>query len=168
MKARHKRLLAILFSLLGISIATIMILKAFDKNLLYYTTPSELVAELLANETAIEPVTIVQAKKYHLGGMVKENSVVREANSLLVDFVLTDYTSEIPVSFSGILPDLFKEGQGIIAIGKIQKDGTLLADKVLAKHDENYMPPNLPAKNSPESGIVKSSDSVYGDKPIKE
>ena len=146
MKSRHKRLLAILFTLLGVSLATIMILKAFDKNLLYYTTPSELVAERLADKTAVPSEDVVQVKKYHLGGMVKDGSVIREANSLQVDFILTDYTSEVPVSFSGILPDLFKEGQGIIAIGKMQKDGSLLAEKVLAKHDENYMPPNLPAE----------------------
>lgn len=146
MKARHKRLLAILFTLLGVSLATAMILKAFDKNLLYYTTPSELVAELSADKTTAQIESDPQVKKYHLGGMVKEKSVIREANSLQVDFVLTDYTSEIPVSFSGILPDLFKEGQGIIAIGKMQENGTLLAEKVLAKHDENYMPPNLPAE----------------------
>ena len=160
MKARHKRLVAILATLIGVSIATAMILKAFDQNLLYYTTPSELQAEFS------KPNYI--ANKYHLGGMVKTDSVKRDENTLLVHFTLTDYTSEVPVDFSGILPDLFKEGQGIIAIGKLQKDGTLLAEKVLAKHDENYMPPNLPAKDSADSALKNPSDAVYGDSGKKE
>ena len=136
MKSRHKRLVAILATLAGVGIATAMILKAFDQNLLYYTTPNELVLE------AAEPNYV--PKKYHLGGMVKTGSVIRVENELEVKFILTDYKSEVPVQFSGILPDLFREGQGIIAIGTLQGDGTLAADKVLAKHDENYMPPNLP------------------------
>lgn len=139
MKARHKRLIAILLTLSGVSIATVIILKAFDQNLLYYTTPSELMAEVVPANSP--------PKKYHLGGMVKSGSVVRKNNSLDVSFVLTDYKVEVPVRFSGILPDLFREEQGIIAIGRLQADGSLLADKVLAKHDENYMPPNLPAKS---------------------
>ncbi len=138
MKPRQKRLLAVLLTLTGVAIATAIILKAFDANLLYYTTPTELSAEVKATDYV--------PKKYHLGGMVKEGAVIRKDNSLDVSFVLTDYTSEIPVEFDGILPDLFREGQGIIAIGVMQADGTLKADKVLAKHDENYMPPNLPAE----------------------
>ena len=136
MKSRHKRLVAVLATLTGVGIATAMILKAFDQNLLYYTTPNELVLE------AAEPNYV--PKKYHLGGMVKTGSVIRAENKLEVKFILTDYKAEVPVQFSGILPDLFREGQGIIAIGTLQGDGTLAADKVLAKHDENYMPPNLP------------------------
>jgi len=136
MKARHKRLVAILFSLLGVGIATAIILKAFDANLLYYTTPSELIAETKAENYL--------PKKYHLGGMVKEGAVQRKDSSLDVSFVLTDYTSEVLVEFTGILPDLFREGEGIIAIGVMQTNGVLKAEKVLAKHDENYMPPNLP------------------------
>ena len=147
MKARHKRLLAILLSLAGVGIATAIILKAFDANLLYYTTPTELVLETKTGDYV--------PKKYHLGGMVKEGAVVRKDNSLEVSFVLTDYTSEIPVEFDGILPDLFKEGQGIIAIGTMQSDGSLKAEKVLAKHDENYMPPNLPAEK-PSDELTKS------------
>jgi len=135
MKARQKRLIAVLISLLGVGIATALILKTFDANLLYYTTPSELSIEA----QAIDYVP----KKYHLGGLVKEGAVERKNNSLDVKFVLTDHSSEIPVEFSGILPDLFREGQGIIAIGIMQTNGVLKAEKVLAKHDENYMPPNL-------------------------
>ena len=146
MKARQKRLLAVLLSLAGVGIATAVILKAFDANLLYYTTPTELVTETKAADYV--------PKKYHLGGMVKEGAVVRKDNSLNVKFVLTDYTSEVPVEFDGILPDLFREGQGIIAIGVLQADGTLKAEKVLAKHDENYMPPNLPT-DMPNNDLAK-------------
>jgi cytochrome c-type biogenesis protein CcmE len=148
MKTRQKRLFAVLATLVGVGIATAMILKAFDQNLLYYTTPSELVAEIAAPDYV--------AKKYHLGGMVKTGSVQRTENSLAVQFVLTDYTEEVLVHFSGILPDLFREGQGIIAIGRIQEDGSLLAEKVLAKHDENYRPPNLPAEH-PENTLRQNN-----------
>lgn len=151
MKARQKRLLAVILSLVGVGIATAIILKAFDANLLYYTTPTELVTETKSADYV--------PKKYHLGGMVKEGAVVRKDSSLEVSFVLTDYTSEVPVEFSGILPDLFREGQGIIAIGTLQANGTLKAEKVLAKHDENYMPPNLPAEKP--SDALKKSEGAY-------
>ncbi len=150
MKARQKRLLAVLLTLAGVGIATAIILKAFGANLLYYTTPTELVTETKTADYV--------PKKYHLGGMVKEGAVVRKDNSLDVKFVLTDYTSEIPVEFDGILPDLFREGQGIIAIGVMQADGTLKAEKVLAKHDENYMPPNLPTEK-PSDNLNKPKGS---------
>ncbi len=133
MKARHQRLTAILLTLLGVGIAVGFILKAMQANLLYYSTPTQLLTETSAEQ---------QSKKHHLGGMVKEGSVVREENSLRVSFVLTDYSHEVPVNFEGILPDLFREGQGIISIGYL-KAGIFEADKVLAKHDENYMPPDI-------------------------
>ena len=133
MKARHKRLSAILLTLLGVSIAIGFILKAMNANLLYYSTPTQLLTE-----TSDEQKT----KKHHLGGMVKEGSVVREQDSLNVSFVLTDYSNEVSVTYADILPDLFREGQGIVAIGYL-RDGSFVAQKVLAKHDENYMPPDI-------------------------
>jgi len=155
MKARQKRLIAVMFSLFGLGLATFIILKAFDANLLYYTTPTELVAE--TKEPDYVP------KKYHLGGMVKEGAVVRTSNSLDVSFVLTDFAAEVPVRFSGILPDLFREGQGIIAIGTLQSNGVLVAEKVLAKHDENYMPPNL-VLEKPNEMLNKDSSDVKENK----
>lgn len=133
MKPRHQRLMAILLTLLGVSIATGFILKAMSENLLYYSTPTQLLTK-----TDVEQ----QKKKHHLGGMVKEGSVIREQDSLNVSFVLTDYANELPVTYDDILPDLFREGQGIVAIGYL-KDGRFEAQKVLAKHDENYMPPDI-------------------------
>jgi len=109
MKARHQRLFAIILTLLGLSIALSLILKAVNGNLLYYTTPSQLLSDNMAEN-----------KKHHLGGMVKTGSVQRAENSLTVSFVLTDYAQEVPVTFEGILPDLFREGQGIVAIGYLK------------------------------------------------
>lgn len=137
MKARHQRLTAILLTLVGIGIATGFILKAMNANLLYYSTPTQLLTESDVEQ---------QAKKHHLGGMVKEGSVHREKDSLNVSFVLTDYAYEVPVTYDDILPDLFREGQGIVAIGYL-KEGTFKAQKVLAKHDENYMPPDIKSKH---------------------
>ena len=141
MKARHKRFTAILLTLLGIGVAVGFILKAMQSNLLYYSTPTQLLTE-----TPLEQ----KAKKHHLGGMVKAGSVNRTENSLDVSFVITDYTYEVPVYFSGILPDLFREEQGIVAIGHL-KDGRFEAQKVLAKHDEKYMPPDIKLQHKKEN-----------------
>lgn len=133
MKARHQRLTAILLTLLGVGIGIGFILKAMNANLLYYSTPTQLLTETDTEQ---------QKKKHHLGGMVKEGSVLRKKDSLEVSFIVTDNINEVPVTFEGILPDLFREGQGIVSIGYL-KEGTFGATKVLAKHDENYMPPDI-------------------------
>jgi cytochrome c-type biogenesis protein CcmE len=117
--------------LAGVGIATTFALKAFNQNLLYYYSPTQ----ISAGEA---PVT----RTFRVGGLVQNNSVKREAGSLEVRFVLTDFQKEVPVSYTGILPDLFREGQGIIARGKLD-DGRFVAEEVLAKHDENYMPPEV-------------------------
>jgi cytochrome c-type biogenesis protein CcmE len=117
--------------LAGVSIATAFALKAFNQNLLYYYSPTQ-----IASGEA--PTT----RTFRVGGLVQNNSVARQPGSLEVSFVLTDFQKEIPVSYSGVLPDLFREGQGIIARGKL--DGNrFVAEEVLAKHDENYMPPEV-------------------------
>ncbi|MBT8142844.1 MAG: cytochrome c maturation protein CcmE [Gammaproteobacteria bacterium] len=166
MKPRQKRLFAILATLAGVGVAVAIILIAFEQNLLYYVTPSELHVELLVSEnnTQNNATNSTPAKKYHLGGMVKQGSVLRTANSLNVTFVLTDYEKEVPVSYSGILPDLFREGQGIIAIGSLQADGSLKAEKVLAKHDENYMPPKLDKDSMNKKMLEQRSNSSGTDK----
>jgi cytochrome c-type biogenesis protein CcmE len=117
--------------LLGVSIATFLALTSFQKNLLYFYTPS-----LVASGEAPKDYT------FRVGGLVVQGSVKR-AEGVTVHFVVTDGSASLPVMFTGILPDLFREGQGIISIGKLNGQGVFEASEVLAKHDENYMPPEV-------------------------
>jgi len=129
---RRKMLFGIIFVVLGVAAATALGLKAFQENLLYFYSPSQIV-----NGEA--PVS----RLFRIGGMVVDGSVKRDPDSLKVSFVLTDTGKSVGVSYEGILPDLFREGQGIVANGQLDKDGVFVAEEVLAKHDENYMPPEV-------------------------
>jgi cytochrome c-type biogenesis protein CcmE len=129
---RRKMLFGIIFVVLGVAAATALGLKAFQENLLYFYSPSQIV-----NGEA--PVS----RLFRIGGMVVDGSVKRDPDSLKVSFVLTDTAKSVGVSYEGILPDLFREGQGIVANGQLDKDGVFVAEEVLAKHDENYMPPEV-------------------------
>jgi cytochrome c-type biogenesis protein CcmE len=129
---RRKMLFGIIFVVLGVAAATALGLKAFQENLLYFYSPSQ-----IANGEA--PVS----RLFRIGGMVVDGSVKRDPDSLKVSFVLTDTAKSVGVSYEGILPDLFREGQGIVANGQLDKDGVFVAEEVLAKHDENYMPPEV-------------------------
>jgi cytochrome c-type biogenesis protein CcmE len=131
MTPRQKRMVTVVAILAGVGIATTFALKAFNQNLLYYYSPTQI--------SAGEAPT---SRTFRVGGLVQNNSVKREPGSLEVTFVLTDFEKEVPVSYTGILPDLFREGQGIIARGKLD-NGRFVAEEVLAKHDENYMPPEV-------------------------
>ncbi len=131
-KKHKKRLILIFVMLIGISAAVALAVTAFRENMLYFFSPSQ----VMAGEA---PTT----RSIRLGGMVTKGSVQRASDSLLIKFSITDYKHTIPVEYTGILPDLFREGQGIIAIGKLHTNGTFLADEVLAKHDETYMPPEV-------------------------
>ncbi len=137
-----KRLLIVMLIILGTGTAAALGLTAFSKNLLYFFSPSQ----IKAGEAPID-------RSIRIGGMVQAGSVHKNQHDLAIQFVVTDYEHSIPVDYTGILPDLFREGQGIIAIGKMQTDGRFLANEVLAKHDENYMPPEVAAtlKNPPTS-----------------
>ncbi len=131
MTPRQKRMVTVAAILVGVGIATTFALKAFNQNLLYYYSPTQVAAgEAPMNRTI------------RVGGMVQANSIKREPGSLEVTFSVTDFQKEVPVSYTGILPDLFREGQGTIARGRFQ-DGRFVAEEVLAKHDENYMPPEV-------------------------
>jgi cytochrome c-type biogenesis protein CcmE len=140
--------------LAGVGIATAFALKAFNQNLLYYYSPTQ----ISAGEAP-------DSRVFRVGGLVQNNSVKRAPGSLEVTFVLTDFQKEIPVSYTGVLPDLFREGQGVIARGKL--DGSrFVAEEVLAKHDENYMPPEVAdslkphmdaANNAPESNATATA-----------
>ena len=128
MKPRHKRAAIIAGGLAALGIAAALVLNAFQSNLVFFFTPSQ-----------IEAGEAPKERTFRVGGMVKEGSIRR--NNLTVDFVVTDTAKEIPVSYTGILPDLFREGKGVVAQGKLGADGRFVASEVLAKHDENYMPP---------------------------
>ncbi|MBL8490941.1 MAG: cytochrome c maturation protein CcmE [Rhodocyclaceae bacterium] len=128
MKARQKRIALILGGLATLGIAAALVLNALNSNIALYVTPSE-VAEGKAPKE----------KAFRVGGMVKEGSLRRD--NLTVHFVVTDTARDIPVAYTGILPDLFKEGKGAVVQGRLGTDGLFTATEVLAKHDENYMPP---------------------------
>lgn len=129
---RRKRLLIVLLSVAGLAVAAGLVLTAFEKNLMYFYSPSEVAAKEA-------PVS----RPFRLGGMVVEGSVLRQPQGLGVWFTLTDMAEEQVVYFEGILPDLFREGQGIVANGQLNDTGVFVAAEVLAKHDENYMPPEV-------------------------
>ena len=128
MKPRHKRLLAILGGLVALGAATALVLTAFQENLVFFFTPSQ----VAANEAP-------QGRTFRIGGMVETGSVKRDG--VEVRFLVTDTAKTIPVVYRGALPDLFREGKGVVAQGTLGADGVFTAREVLAKHDENYMPP---------------------------
>jgi cytochrome c-type biogenesis protein CcmE len=130
MKPRHKRFALIIMGLCMLSIATALILNAFRSNLVFFYSPSQ-----VANRES------PQGKAFRLGGLVLANSLKRQSDGLTVSFSVTDTAKIIPVQYKGILPDLFREGKGVVTQGHLNADGVFVASEVLAKHDENYMPP---------------------------
>jgi cytochrome c-type biogenesis protein CcmE len=127
-KPRHKRLAAIALGLAALGIAAALVLSAFEKNLVFFFTPSQVAAH-----------EAPQNRTFRIGGMVEKGSLKREG--VQVRFLVTDTAKTIPVVYSGALPDLFREGKGVVAQGSLGADGVFRAREVLAKHDENYMPP---------------------------
>jgi cytochrome c-type biogenesis protein CcmE len=130
MKSRHKKLLAIGLAVAGLGIVAALVLNAFQSNLVFFFSPSQVAAG--------EAPT---GRAFRIGGLVEPGSLKREDDGLTVHFVVTDTAKTIPVTYKGILPDLFKEGKGTVAEGTLGADGVFTATQVLAKHDENYMPP---------------------------
>lgn len=130
MKPRHKKLAIIVSGVAVLGIAAVLVLNAFQSNLVFFFSPTQ----VIANEAPV-------GKRFRIGGLVEEGSVQREPGGVQVKFAVTDTAESIPVVYTGILPDLFKEGKGVVAGGKIGTGGVFEADEVLAKHDENYMPP---------------------------
>lgn len=129
---RKRRLTAVLLIIFGVGLSATVAFNALQENMLFFVSPSDVGEQSM-------PV----GKRFRLGGLVALDSVARAADSLAVKFVVTDGLASIDVRFDGILPDLFREGQGIIAIGELMTDGHFEASEVLAKHDENYMPPEV-------------------------
>jgi cytochrome c-type biogenesis protein CcmE len=130
---RRKRLYLVLGIVVGVGAAAALALSAFRQSVTFYFIPTE-VAQGAARAD----------QSFRLGGMVKSGSVRRVPGSLEVSFVLTDFKHDVPVTYDKVLPELFREGQGVIAHGRLDDKGVLVADEVLAKHDENYMPPKIP------------------------
>jgi cytochrome c-type biogenesis protein CcmE len=130
MKPRTRRGLAIAVGLAVLSAAAMLVLNAFQSNLVFFFSPSQIAANEAPRDRA-----------FRIGGLVEEGSIRRDGQSLTVQFVVTDMAQRVPVTYTGLLPDLFKEGKGVVAQGKLGTDGVFRAEQVLAKHDENYMPP---------------------------
>jgi cytochrome c-type biogenesis protein CcmE len=140
MTRKQKRLTTVIAGLLLLGAAAALVLTALKENLVYFKSPTKILAEPPTNNRSIR-----------LGGLVEEGSLERQADGVTVLFAITDLANSVPVTYKGILPDLFREGQGVITQGKLGPDGVFLADEVLAKHDETYMPPEV-AEALRESG----------------
>ena len=147
MKARHRRLAWIGLGVVVLGIAAVLVLNVFQSNLVFFFTPSQVAAK-----------EAPQGRPFRIGGLVEAGSLKRIPNSVDVSFVVTDTVQRVPVVYSGLLPDLFKEGKGVVAQGMLGADGTFKATEVLAKHDENYMPPE--AKDAIDQAHRKSAMSL--------
>lgn len=152
MKPRHKRFVLIGVGIGGLALSATLVLSAFQKNLVFFFTPSQ----VAANEAPV-------GKSFRIGGLVEKGSVKREADGVTVQFVVTDTAKSLPVLYRGVLPDLFREGKGVVTQGRLGPDGLFRAEEVLAKHDENYMPPaaqdaidKASAKTAAQSLVIPS------------
>ncbi len=143
MTPRRQRMVLVGAVLVGVVVAATLAIQAFQENLLYFFSPSQVAAGEAPQ------------RAFRVGGMVVDHSVQRDAGSLTVRFVLTDYAHTVPVSYTGVLPDLFREGQGIVARGRLDASGTFIAEEVLARHDENYMPPEVADAIAKTRGTVR-------------
>jgi len=130
MKRRHKRIIFIACSLAALGLGAWLVLGAFRNNLVFFFSPTQIA-------TKEAPV----GRTFRIGGLVQDGSLKRDTDGLTIRFTVTDTANTIPVVYKGILPDLFKEGRGCVAQGKVGSDGVFYADQIMAKHDENYMPP---------------------------
>ena len=149
MKPRHKRIAIIVAGLGALGVAAALVLNAFQSNLVFFFSPSQ----VMANQAP-------RGKAFRIGGMVEAGSLKRENDGLTVNFRVTDTAQTIAVVYTGILPDLFREGKGVVAQGRLRPDGAFEATEVLAKHDENYMPPDAAhaieqAQKAQKSVIIK-------------
>jgi len=149
---RRKVLFTIIFIVMGLGLATALALKAFQENLLYFYSPMQI-------KNGEAPTN----RAFRIGGLVVDGSVQRDQQSLVVSFDLTDTLHNVTVNYDGILPDLFREGQGIVANGRLDEDGIFKATQVLAKHDENYMPPEV-AQALADAGAQIPTDHLKAQK----
>lgn len=131
MTARRQRLILVIATIFGVGLATAFVINAFRQNMLFFFTPSQIETEAPKD------------RNFRLGGLVEQGSLKREGDGLTVHFLVTDTVKNIRVVYKGILPDLFREGQGVVAMGRLLSDGNFSAEEVLAKHDEKYTPPEV-------------------------
>jgi cytochrome c-type biogenesis protein CcmE len=150
MKSRHKRGILIVGGLAAIAIATMLVLSAFRQNLVFFFTPTQ----VAQNEAPLN-------RTFRIGGMVEPGSVKRQGDGVTVRFVVTDTAKSIPVAYRGALPDLFREGKGVVTQGKLGADGVFNASEVLAKHDENYTPPEA-AEAVKRAHAAKAQQTLEG------
>lgn len=148
MKPRQKRFMFIVAAVAGLAAAVGLVLNALENNVSLYFTPTQ----VFNNEAP-------HGRSFRIGGVVEEGSVKRETDGLTVNFVITDMHKSIPVIYKGILPDLFTEGKGVVAQGRVEADGVMRADEVLAKHDENYMAPEA-ADALKKAEAAKAADAA--------
>ncbi len=146
-KRKHKRMLFVGLGISGLGVAAALILLAFDDNLVFFFSPSEIHAQKFTPD-----------QRLRVGGLVEEDSVIREDNNLIVRFNITDLLETVTVTYNGVLPDLFEEGQGVVAEGHM-RNGSFYAQEIMAKHDENYMPPEV-ADALKESGQWQGSETA--------
>ena len=132
MKARQQRMLAVGLAVFGLVVAMALTLTAFKDNMMFFISVTDVVAGEYPQE-----------RNFRVGGLVVDGSIERDDGSLAIQFLVTDLRCEIPVTYSGVLPDLFREGQGVVAHGRMGDEGIFVADEILAKHDENYMAPEV-------------------------
>ena len=149
MKARHKRLVFVALAVVGVGIAATLAISSMRSNMSYFFSPSKVVAD----EAPADAV-------FRLGGLVVEKSLARQEDGLTVVFDVTDNAETVKVSYTGILPDLFGEGQGVVTKGRLGDDGVFYAEEVLAKHDESYMPPEVAdsLKTAHAEGVTKMAE----------
>lgn len=150
MKRRSRRVMFVSTILILISLLFVLFIQTFSDNLLFYRSP-----------TQIKAGNIPDGYIFRVGGVVLENSIVRYDETTKIDFIITDFSNDLKITYTGILPDLFREGQGVVMRGKINNDGIFVAEEVLAKHDETYMPPELTdSLQINESEIERTSKSI--------
>src|SRR2546421_12193699 len=149
MKPRHKRIAAIAVGVVALGIATALVLSAFNKNLVFFFSPTQVAAR-----------EAPQGRTFRIGGLVENGTLKRDNDGLTIRFTVTDTANTIPVVYKGILPDLFKEGRGCVAQGKVGSDGVFYADQIMAKHDENYMPPEAARALDQAKDINKVKNSA--------
>ena len=151
MTARQRRMMLVALMIVGVGTAAAFALNAFQDNLLYFYSPSDVTAGKAPPD-----------RTFRVGGMVTEGSFQRPTGSMEASFVLTDFSHDVTVRYTGVLPDLFREGQGVVARGKLGSDGTFIAEEVLAKHDENYMPPDVAdtLKKQHQDAVKKSQPTT--------
>ena len=149
LKSRHKRLILLAGALAALGIATALVLSAFRKNLVFFITPTQILSGDAPRDRA-----------FRIGGMVQAGSLQRQADGVTVDFVVTDLAHSVKVHYRGILPDLFKEGKGVVAQGRLDARREFVAEQVLAKHDDNYMPPE--AADALKKGAAVAANTGAG------